>query len=123
MHHLTSYINIFLVISVPLLRLPVDAFSLLSVVGPRPPLATGSLQSQIPITTAAHRGRLELRHQGIQRTRRQSIQGTDPERDELEVVYIDTSQDDIPEDLQAELLDNQPSEWVIMKEVRVWRDA
>jgi len=37
---------------------------------------------------------------------------------ELETVYIDTSQEEVPEDVQAELVDSQPSEWAIMKEVR-----
>lgn len=40
------------------------------------------------------------------------------EEGELETVYIDTSQEEVPEDVQAELVDNQPSEWAIMKEVR-----
>jgi len=39
-------------------------------------------------------------------------------KEELEKVFIDTSQDEIPEDVQNELIENQPSQWSIMKQVR-----
>ena len=38
-------------------------------------------------------------------------------KEELETVVIE-SQDEIPEDVQNELIENQPSQWSIMKQVR-----
>ena len=114
MRHLFSTIIILLVFYV----LPRHVDALLSI-GLRSPTSTGLLRSNIPITTAAYRGgTLEFRR-GIQLTRRQGTKenGKDPDLDELEVVYIDTTQEDLPEDVQAELISNQPSEWAIMKEV------
>ena len=114
MRHLFSTCIVLLVFGV----LPRHVDALLSIGLRSPSSKTCLLRSNIPITAAAYRGTLEFRR-GIQLTRRQGTKenGKDPDLDELEVVYIDTTQEDLPEDVQAELISNQPSEWAIMKEV------
>ena len=104
-----------------LLRLPAEALSVDYSLRQRSPLPL-LFPRQTSSRVAEHRGATTgtAFHRLSQATRLHSkdqTSGTDPEQEEFEVVYINTSQEDIPEDVQATLVDNQPSQWAIMKEV------